>query len=80
MLGFECSTLADLDTKFSGRRPPIGPNSFIFTYILPKSAHIGGPRPLPQWVHNPPTGNPGSAPTQESLESIQNLECIQILA
>ena len=53
MLGFECPTLADLDTKFSGRRPPIGPNSFIFTYILPKSAHIGGPRPLPQWVHNP---------------------------
>ena len=25
------------------------------------NAHIEGPRPPPQWVHAPPTGNPGSA-------------------
>ena len=28
------------------RTPPGGPNSFVFTYIFMKSAHVRGPRPL----------------------------------
>ena len=38
--------------------PPTGPNSFIFAYIFAKRyPHWKSP----QWVHAPPTGNPGSA-------------------
>ena len=40
--------------------PPMGPNSFVFAYIFTEKC----PRQrsmLPQWVHAPPMGNPGSA-------------------
>ena len=42
--------------------PPIWDQILLFSHtFLPKSTHIGGPLPPPQWVHAPPTGNPGSA-------------------
>ena len=39
--------------------PPMGPNSFIFAYIFTEKCPRW--RSTPQWVHAPPTGNPGSA-------------------
>ena len=52
---------ADLHTKFSSTRPPMGPNSFIFTHIFTKKH----PRRRSTTSRNgstPPTRNPGSAP------------------
>ena len=40
--------------------PSTGPNSFVFTHIFNKKCPHWGSMP-PQWVHAPPTGNPGSA-------------------
>ena len=40
--------------------PPMGPNSFVFTYIFGESTHVGGPHPPVMGPHSP-MGNPGSA-------------------
>ena len=61
-------TLADLHTKVSGPcpcapPPPRDPILLFSQTFSPKSTCIGDIRPLPpEWVHAPPTGNPGSAP------------------
>ena len=31
--------------NFPAHAPPTGPNSFVFTYISPKSTHVRGPHP-----------------------------------
>ena len=44
-----------------GARHPLWDPILLFSHTFsPKGAHVGGPCPR-QWVHAPPTGNPGSA-------------------
>ena len=53
-----------------GRRrhapPPTGSNSFVFTYVFAKSAHIGGQCPPNSSAPPPPMGNPGSTTDNRS--------------
>ena len=52
--------LADLGGR-ARRTPPLWDPILLFSHTFsPKSAHIGGPRPL-TGARPPPTGNPGSA-------------------
>ena len=56
-----CFSLADLHKKFSGARPPTGPNSFVFSHIFIKK-HPRRRSRTPTNGSMPPTGNPESAP------------------
>ena len=55
-----CTALEDLGGGRAGNTPPpMGPNSFVFTYIFTeKHPHRGS---TPPTGPRPPTGNPGSA-------------------
>ena len=53
--------------------PPMGPNSFVFTYIFTKKHPCWRSSP-PQWVHTPPTGNPGSATGLQKASNIQSVQ------
>ena len=56
-------SVADLHTKVSGMRPPQQDQILSFLHMFsPKSACVGGWRPLQRGLAPPPTGNPGSAP------------------
>ena len=57
-----CVSLADLGEGCAGRTPPpMGPNSFIFTYIFTKKHPCWRSMPPLTDASPPPTGNPGSA-------------------
>ena len=49
-------------TVTPGARHPLWDPILLFLHTFsPKSAHVGGPRPLLTGPRPPPTGNPGSA-------------------
>ena len=54
-------SLADLGGACPAHAPPMGPNSFVFTYIFTEKCPCWRSSPPPNGYMSPSMGNPGSA-------------------